>query len=234
MRFKNPYDPANDLKDYERTFLKKTLLIFAKYRYMNNGMTLSFTDANSQEVKDFALKNESWYFNCPLKKASNRSLENIGYRISHTKETVTKLITTPKLWAKEFFTEKEVDDYIKNIKGVEDVTQLSVRNLFGRGEVTLSSDYTINDSRENELTLHEDTRYFEHNVENLLRDFSFESIRVQNMTKMMFGTKMFLLQMHLSKRENNDLDKDFNSELKYIEDFLKVNVFSIPLMEETE
>lgn len=234
MQFKNPYDPANNLKDYERKFLKKALLIFAKYRYMNNGMTLSFTNPDSDEVKEFVRKNESWYFNCPLKKTSGHSLENLGYRIKHTREFVNKIITDPKLWAKEFFTDEELKDYIQQSKSAQDVTQLRLVNMFSKGETSLEEGFTSSDSRENYLTLHEDTRYFEHNVENLLRDFSFEAIRVQNMTKMMFASKLFLLQMHLTKRENLDIDKDFNSEIQYIQDFLKHNVFSIPLMEESE
>ena len=223
MRFKNPYDQNNDLKDYERIFLKKVLLLFAKYRYMNNGMTLTLSDPDSKQVIDFVEKNKYWYFNCPLKKASSQ-FSKVTYNIK-------KLITDPKLWAKEFFDEEFFKEFYKNDANV---TQLSLFNYFSLGETSLNDESFDNNSRDNQLILHEDTRYFEHNVENLLRDFSFEAIRVQNMTKMMFGTKLFLMQMHISKRQNNDFDKDFDSEMKYIEDFLKYNVFSIPLMEETE
>ena len=184
---------------------------------------LTFSDPDSKQVIDFVEKNKYWYFNCPLKKASSQ-FSKVTYNIK-------KLITDPKLWAKEFFDEEFFKEFYKNDANV---TQLSLFNYFSLGETSLNDESFDNNSRDNQLILHEDTRHFEHNVENLLRDFSFEAIRVQNMTKMMFGTKLFLMQMHISKRQNNDFDKDFDSEMKYIEDFLKYNVFSIPLMEETE
>jgi hypothetical protein len=38
MQFKNPYDDFNDLKDYERSFLKKILFEFHKVRCEVVGM----------------------------------------------------------------------------------------------------------------------------------------------------------------------------------------------------
>lgn len=233
MRFKNPYDNKNDLKEYERTFLKKALFIFAKYRYQNNGRVFSFTDPNSEEYKEFVQKNSIWYFNCPLKKASNRAFDRTSYNFDRVKRTVEKIMDDPKLWAKEFFTDKDLLKYVEDNKMPEDVTKLSVTNYFIFGETSLNGNGFNSGRRDEQLTLHENKEYFEHNVENLLRDFSFESIRAQNMTKMMLSSKLFLLQMHLSGRENNNIE-DFKDEFDFINKYLKLNVFDLSIMDDTQ
>jgi hypothetical protein len=43
MQFKNPYDNFNDLKDYEREFLKKILFEFHKIRCEMTGRTNEIT-----------------------------------------------------------------------------------------------------------------------------------------------------------------------------------------------
>jgi hypothetical protein len=79
MKFKDPYDDRNDLLNYERTFLKQALLIFAKHRYKNLGYEFNITDPDSKECLDFIKHNSIWYFNCPLQKTSNSSALQTGY-----------------------------------------------------------------------------------------------------------------------------------------------------------
>lgn len=235
MLFKNPYDMSNSLQSYERKFLKKALMIFAKYRYINSGKQFSYSlnDIDSDNYKEFVQKNSAWYFCVPLKKASNSSDLQSGYSFSDVAQTVNGMLHDPKLWARKFLDDKALDAYLKEHKANSDITQLSVTNYFSYGEPDISSETFNNNARGEHLSNHPDTRFFEHNVENLLRDFTFESVRAQNMNKMMFACKLVLTQLTLSGKINNNL-KDFESEIKYIEDFLKVNVFNIPLMESSE
>jgi len=235
MRFKNPYDDSNNLQGYEREFLKKALLIFAKYRYMNAGKKFLITDADGDAIKKFVEKNESWYFDVPLKKASGSSKLQTGYSIASFKESVSKIISDPKLWAREILDDKALTEYFEDfpVDKEKDVTRLSVTNYFSYGEQDISGDVFDSGKRDAQLAKHEDFRYFETNVEDLLRDFTFEAVRVQNMKKMIIGSKLFLLQMHMSGRANHNID-EFKSEFDYISDFLKTNVFGIPLMEGSE
>lgn len=235
MRFKNPYDDSNNLQGYEREFLKKALLIFAKYRYMNAGKKLNITDVDGEAIKKFIEKNESWYFDVPLKKASGSSKLQTGYSIASFRETVSRIIKDPKLWAMEIIDDKGLNEYFEAfpVDKQQDVTRLSVTNYFSFGEQDISGDVFDSGKRDAQLAKHEDYRYFETNVEDLLRDFTFEAVRAQNMKKMIIGSKLFLLQMHMSGRTNHNIDA-FKSEFDYISDFLKVNVFGLPLMEGSE
>ena len=235
MLFKNPYDNNNTLQSYERKFLKKALLIFAKYRYMNSGKAFKFTlsDIDSESYKKFVEKNSSWYFCVPLRKASTSSDIQSGFAFQSAEQAIKTMITNPKLWARRFLDDKAMDAYFKEHKANSDVTLLSVRNYFSYTEPDISEVSPNNGQRESNLSQHPDSRFYEHNVENLLRDFTFESVRSQNMNKMMVACKLLLMQLTLSGKMNNNL-KDFESEIKFIEDFLKVNVFNIPLMESSE
>jgi hypothetical protein len=104
-------------------------------------------------------------------------LDRISYNFDRVKRTVEKIIDDPKLWAKEFFTDEDLLKYVEDNKMSEDVTKLSVTNYFTFGETSLNGNGFNSGRRDEQLTLHENKEYFEHNVENLLRDFSFESIR---------------------------------------------------------
>jgi hypothetical protein len=53
------------------------------------------------------------------------------------------------------------------------------------------------------------------------------------MTKMMLSSKLFLLQMHLSGRENNNIE-DFKDEFDFINKYLKLNVFDLSIMDDTQ
>ena len=50
---------------------------------------------------------------------------------------------------------------------------------------------------------------------------------------MMVASKLFLLQMHLTGNQNNNID-DFKDEFKYINDYLKLNVFDLSIMDNSE
>ncbi len=235
MRFYNPYEENNSLTNAQRKFLKQALYIFAKYRYMNNGRTFQFKqiDVDSEDYKKFVDENAIWYFNCPLKKASNKSLDRMEYNFIRTRDSIKRLIDDPKLWAREFFTDEQLALYTDKNQTPDDITKLSVRNYFWYGEVSLNGESFDSGTRDGQLTSHPNVDYFEHNVENLLRDFSFESIRSQNMSKMMVASKLFLLQMHLTGNQNNNID-DFKDEFKYINDYLKLNVFDLSVMDNSE
>lgn len=231
MKFKNPYDDRNDLLNYERDFLKKALLIFARYR---NSLFTTITDPNSKECLELIEKNSIWYFNCPLQKSSGASALQSGYKFQQISERVKTMMKDPKLWLAEKLDKAAVEDYFKENLAKTDVTKMSVNNYFHYGEATNSSNETCNSvERQKLLKNHENVNYFEHNVENLLRDFTFEAIRVENIKSFVFDTKLQLLVLNLKGSEQHNPEQ-FQDEIGIIKEFLKINVFRVPTMSNVE
>lgn len=236
MKFKDPYDERNDLLSYERTFLKQALLIFAKYRYHNKGQEFNITDPNSKECLDFIKANSIWYFNCPLQKTSSSSAIQSGYKFKQMADRIEQLMKDPKVWLDERLDKASLDEYIKEkyVNEDSDVTKLQVQNYFKYGESDNNSNETCNSTdRLRLLSQHEDKNYFEHNIENLLRDFTFESVRSKNLQAFMFDTKLQLLVINLLGKEQKDIGK-FKNEIDLIKEFIKINVFHMPTMSKTE
>lgn len=228
--FKNPYDNNEYLQQFERTFLKKALFIFAKYRYMNQGLKFSFnmSDIDTPAYKEFIDKNQAWYFTTPLKKASDPTRRETGQNFKEAWSRLKMFVENPKLYALEYVDENMIKELAKEKNLDQEFRYLSLVNYFQHGEINIGSgDSRLRDELQNN---HQDPDFFEHNVENLLRDFSFEAIRVQQMRKLVIGSKLFMLQMAFKAKQDNN-NNDIKTELKYIEDFLKVNVFGMPLME---
>jgi hypothetical protein len=69
MQFKNPYDEFNNLKPYEREFLKKILYEFHKVRCEMLGITNDIEGPNDSKLKSGTIP--KGYLNAPLEKASD-------------------------------------------------------------------------------------------------------------------------------------------------------------------
>jgi hypothetical protein len=63
--FKNPYDPNNNLKDYEREFLKK---VIARLRKIRTGVD-DITGKSQNEINKIIEKDDKFFW-VPLAKAS--------------------------------------------------------------------------------------------------------------------------------------------------------------------
>lgn len=103
MQFKNPYDEFNDLKNYERDFLKKILFEFHKIRCEMLGKTNDIKGPNDPKLQQHD-KIPSDYFNAPLERASaatRRTQMNKGF-VQWGKKVV-RMITKPG----EFFEEMQ-------------------------------------------------------------------------------------------------------------------------------
>lgn len=236
MKFKDPYDDKNDLLNYERTFLKQALLIFAKHRYKNLGYEFNITDPDSKECLDFIKHNSIWYFNCPLQKTSNSSALQTGYTFKQAADKIEQLMKDPKVWLDERLDKASLDEYIRSkyANNIDDITKLQVQNYFNYGEADNTSNETCNSTRRLKLlSEHENKNYFEHNIENLLRDFTFESVRTENIKAFMFDTKLQLLVINLIGKEQKNLN-EFKDEIDLIKEFIKINVFHMPTMSKTE
>ena len=221
MLFKNPYDNSNNLNPAERKFLKKALFEFNRIRQIRRKDIKKFTSENDPAIAEYISNNPQGekYLWVPLKRASRTSQrQNIGSLISDYKRKMKQML---RLDGKQAF-----DEFINNLTPEErqvldqDINELSIHNPMLEWE----NDSLVRQDRINKLGVD----YFETNVEDILLNFLARSVEVEKFQNFLVGTKMLLLQLDMMG------DTDTNrKEAKYIEEYLKVNVFKKSVMEPT-
>lgn len=232
MRLKNAWDDSVALMQFERKFIKQIVFLFTKYRFQNKGLEFKFTSWDSPDFRDYVDKNLSWVLAVPLMKASSSSKVQTGYAVQDTFARIKSFLTDPMLYSKNIIDNKAIAEELRSRKVIEDVWQVSPHNYFQYGEPELKvgdqeADLTL---REQALANHTDPRYFETNLEDLIRDFSMETVRSQNMRRFMIASKLFCMKMYFTKNQLTN-SKALESELDVINSFIKVNVFGQPLVE---
>ena len=101
MQFKNPYDEFNDLKDYERDFLKKILYEFHKIRCEMLGRTNDIKGPDDPKLKQRD-KIPTGYFNTPLERASVATRRTqIDKGIKQWGKKMIRMFTKPKEYFEE-------------------------------------------------------------------------------------------------------------------------------------
>jgi hypothetical protein len=75
--------------------------------------------------------------------------------------------------------------------------------------------------------------FFETNVENIMIDFLAKHISTVQLNKLLVTSKALLLQLHLTGNFAGN-EEVVEKEVKYIQDYLKVNVFNTSIMSKTE
>ena len=221
MLFKNPYDNSNDLAPAERKFLKKALFEFNRIRQIRRNDIKKFTSYEDPAISEYISNNSQGekYLWVPLKRASKTSQrQNVGALINDYKRKFKQLF---KLNGSQAF-----DEFVNNLSPEErqildqDINELSIHNPMLEWE----NDSLVRQDRINKLGVD----YFETNVEDLLLNFLARSVEVEKFQNFLTGTKMLLLQLDMMG------DTDANKkEAKYIEEYLKVNVFKKSVMEPT-
>ena len=215
MRFKNPYTDSS-LKDYERIFLKKALFYFNKYNFLNTD-NKHFVSENDPNIPQYILEHNE-YLNVPLERASTatRRQRGIGDRISRMKRMYKILIKNKSEIYDEFVNNltQEERQFIS-----EEIKSLRMKDQFNR-----------NRQQRNRYIEENGIDYFETNVENLLIDRMFSAIQTEKTNRMLLGTKALLLQLKILG-ENSGFQESFTKQIKYIEDYIHLNVFKKPIIE---
>lgn len=230
MQLKNPWDNSVALLSHERKFIKQAVFLFTKYRYQNKGMEFKFSSYDSKEFEDFAKANLSWILAVPLMKASSSSKVQTGYAFKDTATRIRAFIEDPVLYSHNILESKAIEEEIKGRNLVNDVWRVSPHNYFDYGEPEITLNGVDTFQREKVLKRYDDMRYFETNLEDVLRDFSMETVRAQNMRRFMVASKLFCLKMYFTKNQSDNVE-NIQSELDAIQKYIKVNVFGQPLIE---
>lgn len=219
MQFKNPYDISNDLKDYEREFLKKILYEFHKIRCEVIGIKNSLTGYDDASLQT---KLPAKYLNVPLEHASSGTRRtNVKNGFHEWGKRVARRIFNPG----EFFEEMQGLVGNEEVQQREyDINNLQAYNPFKNSESS--------DNIRNSYISEKGVDYFEYNVENLLIDFMEKHIQAQEYTKLLTRAKGIELDLIL-RGEVEINEAKIEHTLKAIDDFLSINVFNKSIMEDS-
>lgn len=219
MQFKNPYDEFNNLKDYERKFLKKILYEFHKVRCEMLGIINDIEGPNDPKLKSGTMP--KGYLNAPLEKASDATRRvQIDQGIQQWGKRMIRKITRPK----EFFEEMQGLIGAEEIsKREEDIKNLQAYNPFTNSEAS--------ENVRNSYIKDKGVAYFEYNIENLFIDYLEKHIQSVEYSKLLTRAKGIELDLIL-RGEVEDDEKSMNHTLKVIDDFLSINVFNKSIISE--
>ena len=215
MTFKNPYDPEADLSPAERKFLKGALYEFYYIRTLGN---TRFQKDDEQAIKSFIQRSPS-YLEAPLIRASNATRRSNSNRYKSFMKNVLTAFKNPKRW---------YDEFVENLTSEEreqldrDMSVSKLTNVFNE---------QLQPEFRSKLLENHGADFFEINVENMLIDYLSKYVEVEQMNKLLVGSKSLLVQLHLMG-ENSGNSEVFKKEVKYIKDYLTRNVFRTSIMEE--
>ena len=226
MEFRNPYldsDEFGRLDSADRTFLKKALFVFAKFRCLASGKQFDIKSYDDPKLKEFIEKNKSWYFNAPLMKASDASILQRGIKsqINEWKRKATLLLKNGEEKFNEFMNGTSSEDVEES---VEDLKVLRLRNPFLKGDEGAS--------RERYLLAH-DLDYFEYDISTILGQYVTQYIKCKKLNETLLTAKAIMLQLEMTGAVVNK-DSGIKQTISMISDYIKRNVFNQSLMEPGE
>lgn len=226
----NPYNPnemaqiKNDgKKNAKQQFLKRILFEFAKIKYPNQGIQFDFTSADDPKLQEFIKKHGDTYFQIPLEKASistRRTIYPLSKKLEYIKESATALLRNPK---------QAFDEFVQNVTSPEDQ---ELRDQSWRAR-QLQNSFQRGDSKErnNYIAAH-GADYFETNLEVLLADYIERDIETKEYNKALVTIKGVLFQLNALASVPNK-EKIIKQTISMIDDFVKVNMFHMSVMEKT-
>ena len=217
MVFKNPYNDIT-LKDYERTFLKKVLFYFNKYRFRDED-NKNFISPNDPEIPKYILTHGD-YLNVPLKRASDtthRQRLSLKDKVDNCKRIFKVIFKNKgKNLYNEFVNDLTEDEAEYYKSGIE---SMRFKDPFNR-----------TDAQRKEYIEKNGINYFETNVEDLLVERLFNSIYTEKINRMLLGTKALLLQMAILG-ENSGTEETFKKEQDFIKKYINLHIFKKPITE---
>lgn len=229
MVFKNPYDTSNDLKPHERELLKQVLFQIA---YINHNGNFSYSSPFDSKLPQY-IKEHPEYLWVPLERASKA-----------TSRQSARAITTrmKNQWKRMLKAGETFDEFVNNLTEEErdllgndndDFYKMTLRNPFELSIPSSNSGFAETYKSRQRLLEKYGPEYFETNVENILIDFLAKHISTTQLNKLLVGSKALLLQLHLTGNFAGN-EAIVKKEIKYIQDYLKVNVFNTSIMSSAE
>lgn len=219
MLFKNPYDPAADLKPHEREFLKKILYEFYKVRQHMEHAPINITGPNDKEL----LTNmPDYYLYVPLQAASAATKRlNIKRNLDQLGRKFHRMLTRPGEVFEETLGNLDANDVAARDDAID---RLRLYNPYTRS-------YTSMADRDSYIAS-KGVGFFETNLENIFVDFLSKQVQCDEFNKLLIRIKGIELALTLRGIAEGD-EKAINHTIKTIDDFVTLNVYNKSIMEPT-
>lgn len=229
MSFKNPYDNTNNLKPHERELLKEVLFKIDK---INRNGNSKFYSANDPKIKEW-IKTHPEYLWVPLERASQATRRQSSEAILAGMKNFCKKIQNVSTAFDEFvegITEEE-----RELLGRDSDSfyRMHLRNPFSLSMPTSQSG--VNETMKSRKALLDKygKGFFETNVENIMIDFLAKHISTTQYNKLLVASKALMLELHITGNYNGNRET-VAKEIKYMQDYLKTNVFHTSIMSPAE
>lgn len=231
LRLLNPYDPNDmaqikDKRGIKQQFLKRILFEFAKVRYPMKGIKFNFTSESDPALQEFIQQHRDTYFNIPLEKASistRRQNYSLKQKLQYIVNKARELLRNPKQGIEEFV--NDINNEKERELREQSIESMQLVNKFSIGEGT-------SEARENYIAQQGGVDYFETNLETLISDFIEKDIQTQEYNKALVTIKGVLFQLDLLAGHPN-MKAVAQQTIEMIDNFVKVNVFSKSIMDES-
>lgn len=227
--FKNPYDYTNDLKLHEREMLKQTLFYIDK---INRNGNSQFVSPNDEKIPEY-IKTHPEYLWVPLERASNATKRQSKEAVIAGMKNFIRTVKNASTAFDEFVQGITPEERKLYGQDSDSFYRMHVRNPFSlsipSSSTTLSE---VENSRRNLLNQY-GRAFFETNVENICIDFLAKHISTTQYNKLLVASKALLLELHITGNYSGNKDV-VDKEIKYIQDYLKVNVLNTSIMSEEE
>lgn len=218
MTFKNPYNMSEDLSDPERKLLKQILFQISD---IHSNHQMPFKSAEDPKIADY-INAHPEYLWCPLIRASKATtIQNKDAWIAKIKNSWKRYRNAVERFD-EFYNgvtpeEREI------LSNSEDFYKMTVKNPFDLSIPNNVNANIIEEKRKNMIEKY-GPDFFETNIENIMKEFLVQHIGTQEFNKMLIGTKALMLRLYLQGigSGNNDV---VQSELKWLQDYMKANIF---------
>lgn len=227
--FKNPYDLSNDLKPHERELLKEVLYRIDK---INRNGNSKFSSANDPKIKAW-INNHPEYLWVPLERASEATRKQSVQGILAGMKNFMRKVKDASTAFDEFV--EGITDEERELLGrdSDQFYRMHLKNPFSISIPTSQS--SVNETMKSRKKLIEKygKGFFETNVENIIIDFLAKHISTTQYNKLLVASKALMLELHLTGNYNGNKET-VSKEIKYIQDYLKTNVFHTSIMSPSE
>ena len=229
MSFKNPYDTSNDLKPQERELLKEVLFRIDK---INRNGNSRFYSSNDPKIKEW-IKAHPEYLWVPLERASSATKRQSAEAILAGMKNFCKKVKDASTAFDEFV--EGITDEERELLGRDSDSfyRMHLKNPFSLSMPTSQSG--VNETMKSRKALLDKygKGFFETNVENILVDFLAKHISTTQYNKLLIASKALMLELHITGNYNGNKET-VSKEIKYMQDYLKTNVFHTSIMSPAE
>lgn len=230
--FKNPYDDSTDLNSAERKLLKHILYTLT---YINYNGNLDMAEYDDAAIKAYIEKHPEYLW-VPLEKASSATNafnpKAWKARLDYSFNKLKHYFANYDYFLQDM-TDEEREAYGGKRPEEKDFYELHLRDPFSMSMPT-SGDSNNEKARIRKRMIEDyGASFFETNLENLLIDVLASRITTTQYNKFLVSSKALMFELGIARKFGANA-KVIDKEIEWMQKYLKLNVFRVPIMSESK